>query len=268
MLRCIAALPARSSTCVPSCAACMPGIPSCPPHLLSLPLRMSAPPSWQCTPPLGRSTSPHPNPNPPPSPSAAQDERCAKLAVYPFLEKVYLERILQAAEVGRAGQGWAALGQAGMGGLLQCMAQRAGPGVQAVGGDTPQPSITPGLRLFCRLCLSWPAPTCFHPPRLPPRPLPWLDIPYPPMQVASFSEGLAQHQLATLPDGSTVLERSVTEHNLEAASKLYNNIYVAELGALLGVPPDKAEAVASRMVLESRLQVGGPARLGGALCRW
>lgn len=99
-----------------------------------------------------------------------KDERCAKLPLYPFLEKVYLERILQAAEV------------------------------------------------------------------------------------EAFAQGLAQHQLATLPDGSTVLERSVTEHNLEAASKLYNNIYVAELGALLGVPADKAEAVASRMVMESRLQ--------------
>lgn len=29
-----------------------------------------------------------------------KDERCAKLALFPFLEKVYLERILQAAEVG------------------------------------------------------------------------------------------------------------------------------------------------------------------------
>lgn len=40
------------------------------------------------------------------------------------------------------------------------------------------------------------------------------------LQVESFAQGLQQHQLATLPDGSTVLERSVTEHNLEAASKL------------------------------------------------
>ena len=78
-----------------------------------------------------------------------------------------------------------------------------------------------------------------------------------PPQVESFAQGLQQHQLATLPDGSTVLERSVTEHNLEAASKLYSNIYVAELGALLGVPGDKAEAVAGRMVMEKRLQVGG-----------
>lgn len=33
-------------------------------------------------------------------PPCVQDERCAKLAVYPFLEKVYLERILQGGEVG------------------------------------------------------------------------------------------------------------------------------------------------------------------------
>lgn len=99
-----------------------------------------------------------------------KDERCTKLAVFPFLEKVYLERILQAAEV------------------------------------------------------------------------------------ESFAQGLVQHQLATLPDGSTVLERSVSEHNLEAASKLYRNIYVPELAALLAVPAEKAEAAASRMVGENRLQ--------------
>lgn len=99
-----------------------------------------------------------------------KDERCSKLPLYPFLEKVYMERILQKAEVDR------------------------------------------------------------------------------------FAEGLAQHQLAKLPDGSTVLERSVTEHNLEAASKLYNSIYVEELGALLGVPADQAEQIASRMVMENRLQ--------------
>ena len=86
--------------------------------------------------------------------------------------------------------------------------------------------------------------------RLPPPPLA-------PPQVESFAQGLAAHQLARLPDGTTVLERSVTEHNVEAASKLYNNIYVEQLGALLGVAPDKAEAVACRMVMESRLEVGG-----------
>ena len=45
-------------------------------------------------------------------------------------------------------------------------------------------------------------------------------------EVSRFAEGLAPHQIATLPDGSTVLERAVIEHNLEAASKLYRNIYL------------------------------------------
>lgn len=47
-----------------------------------------------------------------------------------------------------------------------------------------------------------------------------------PEEVAAFAQTLAPHQLATLPDGATVLERSVMEHNLEAASKLYRNIYL------------------------------------------
>jgi COP9 signalosome complex subunit 4 len=50
--------------------------------------------------------------------------------------------------------------------------------------------------------------------------------------VESFAQGLATHQLATLPDGSTVLERSVTEHNLEAASKVGPAV-VGVLGGLM-----------------------------------
>jgi COP9 signalosome complex subunit 4 len=98
-----------------------------------------------------------------------KDERCGRLPVYPFLEKVYLERILRPAEV------------------------------------------------------------------------------------QAFSTTLRPHQLATLPDGSTVLDRSVTEHNLEAASKLYSAIRVEELAVLLGVGVEKAEAAAARMVMEKRL---------------
>lgn len=98
-----------------------------------------------------------------------KDERCTRLDVYPFLEKVYLERILR------------------------------------------------------------------------------------PQEVEAFATNLRPHQLATLPDGSTVLDRSVIEHNLEAASKLYNNIRVDELGGLLGVSREKAEQAAARMVMENRL---------------
>ncbi|BDA48473.1 COP9 signalosome complex subunit 4 [Coccomyxa sp. Obi] len=99
-----------------------------------------------------------------------KDERCARLPVFPFLEKVYLERILRRQEV------------------------------------------------------------------------------------EAFAEGLRPHQKAVTPDGSTVLERAVVEHNLAAASRLYINIYFAELGQLLGVPPATAETIAARMIAEDRLQ--------------
>lgn len=52
-----------------------------------------------------------------------------------------------------------------------------------------------------------------------------------------------------------MLEKAVVEHNLLAASRLYNNIYFEELGRLLGVQPGKAERIASRMIAEKRLVV-------------
>lgn len=53
--------------------------------------------------------------------------------------------------------------------------------------------------------------------------------------------------------GSTILDRAVTEHNLLAASKLYNNITFSELGALLQISPTKAEKIASQMITEGRM---------------
>ena len=75
------------------------------------------------------------------------------------------------------------------------------------------------------------------------------------IQVDSFAEQLRPHQCAITTDGSTVLDRAVIEHNLAAASKLYNNIYFSELGQLLGCTPEKAESTASKMVMEDRLKV-------------
>ncbi len=49
------------------------------------------------------------------------------------------------------------------------------------------------------------------------------------------------------------MERAVTEHNLLAASKLYNNITFTELGALLEVDPLRAEKIASQMITEGRM---------------
>lgn len=73
-------------------------------------------------------------------------------------------------------------------------------------------------------------------------------------EVETFSAQLKPHQRALLPDNSTVLERAMMQHNLLAASKLYNNILVEELGSLLGVTPERAEQVAADMMQEGRLQ--------------
>jgi COP9 signalosome complex subunit 4 len=54
--------------------------------------------------------------------------------------------------------------------------------------------------------------------------------------------------------GSTILERAVVEHNLLAASKLYNNINFSGLGALLEIPQEKAEKIASQMITEGRMK--------------
>jgi len=72
-------------------------------------------------------------------------------------------------------------------------------------------------------------------------------------EVQKFAEGLKEHQMAKLGDGSTVLERAVIEHNLLSASRIYNNITFDELGALLEIPPARAEEIAARMMVENRL---------------
>ena len=50
---------------------------------------------------------------------------------------------------------------------------------------------------------------------------------------------LPPHQKATIADGWSILDRAVVEHNILSTSKLYNNITLDELGALLGIPPHK-----------------------------
>ncbi|KAJ7294929.1 hypothetical protein O6H91_01G067900 [Diphasiastrum complanatum] len=73
-------------------------------------------------------------------------------------------------------------------------------------------------------------------------------------EVDAFSEELKPHQKALLPDNSTVLDRAMIEHNLLSASKLYTNISFEELGALLGIGPEKAEKIAARMISEDRMR--------------
>lgn len=68
-----------------------------------------------------------------------------------------------------------------------------------------------------------------------------------------FEALLMDHQKASTIDGSSILDRAVFEHNLLSASKLYNNITFEELGALLEIPPAKAERIASQMITEGRM---------------
>jgi COP9 signalosome complex subunit 4 len=74
-----------------------------------------------------------------------------------------------------------------------------------------------------------------------------------PGEVEAFAEKLATHQKAKTADGSTVLHKAVLEHNLLAASRLYRNIYTAQLGKLLSVDADTAERYAAQMIEQGRL---------------
>ena len=73
-------------------------------------------------------------------------------------------------------------------------------------------------------------------------------------EMHEFARLLMPHQKAITADGSNILSRAVTEHNLLSASKLYNNIKFSELGALLEVPYQMAEKIASQMICEGRMK--------------
>ena len=73
-------------------------------------------------------------------------------------------------------------------------------------------------------------------------------------EVEQFASTLEPHQLAQLPDGSTVLAKAVMQHNILSASKLYFNISMTQLASLLGVDADKAESITAEMIFEGRLK--------------
>lgn len=89
----------------------------------------------------------------------------------------------------------------------------------------------------------------------------FLDRLLSPEEVDSFAASLMPHQLAQTADGSTVLAKAVIEHNLLAASRLYENISTAALGKILGLEggkgetaAEKAEEYAARMMEQRRLK--------------
>ncbi|CAF0898421.1 unnamed protein product [Brachionus calyciflorus] len=92
-----------------------------------------------------------------------------------------------------------------------------------------------------------------------------------PYQVKEFESVLLPHQKAKTLDGSALLDRAVVEHNLLAASKLYNNIKFEELGNLFDISPEKAEKIASQMISEERMngyidQIGSIVHFGAPQC--
>jgi COP9 signalosome complex subunit 4 len=77
-----------------------------------------------------------------------------------------------------------------------------------------------------------------------------------PQEVAEFAKSLKPHQLALLPGDQqvTVLSNAVLEHNLAAASQVYDNIGFDELGRLLGITGLEAEKYAATMIEQGRLK--------------
>lgn len=80
-------------------------------------------------------------------------------------------------------------------------------------------------------------------------------------EIDTFAASLLPHQLAITADGSTVLSKAVIEHNLLAASRIYENISTAALADILGLkeskdgtPAEKAEDYAARMIEQGRLR--------------
>lgn len=64
----------------------------------------------------------------------------------------------------------------------------------------------------------------------------------------AFEGTLAEHQMRLTKEGWTLLAKAVIEHNLIAASKVYNNIALADLAKILNV---NAEGVCFRLNLRA-----------------
>ncbi len=79
-----------------------------------------------------------------------------------------------------------------------------------------------------------------------------------------FEDSLGDHQKALMSDGLTIMERALIEHNMVAVGQLYSTIHFTALGRLLGVSAERAEKIASKMILEKSL-VGSIDQVDGIL---
>ncbi|KAL3082695.1 hypothetical protein niasHS_010497 [Heterodera schachtii] len=73
-------------------------------------------------------------------------------------------------------------------------------------------------------------------------------------ELTEFELSLCPHQRLLDAEGVSILQRSVLEHNILAASRLYANISFDGLGQLLGIPAAKAEKVATQMISGEKVQ--------------
>ncbi|MCJ1422625.1 hypothetical protein MMC29_000505 [Sticta canariensis] len=212
-----------------------------------------------------------------------KDARVSRLKVFPFLEKVYLERILRPHER-EVRQGVQSLSNDGkviqvvfethlVTALSTARGRMSSHALQRLLHAAAQRllcasrSITNSKRMLssdvwqqeARLTgikVDW----LHHTAHVPVRSAVVSNA-----QVAAFSDMLRPHQRAKTADGTTVLERAVIEHNLAAAAKLYLNIATAELGALLGTSAERAEEIAARMLVPHWMAVCNPDSLGSCL---
>ncbi|CAK5113725.1 unnamed protein product [Meloidogyne enterolobii] len=72
-------------------------------------------------------------------------------------------------------------------------------------------------------------------------------------ELKEFELLLMPHQRLLDSEGSSILQRTVVEHNFLAASRLYSNISFDGLGQLLGVSSKKAEKIASQMISSDKV---------------
>jgi PCI domain len=71
--------------------------------------------------------------------------------------------------------------------------------------------------------------------------------------VVAFDRMLKDHQRAQLPDGYSVLESAVIQHNIRSVASMYHNIALSQLAALLGLPESQVETLTCDMISEGRL---------------
>jgi len=71
--------------------------------------------------------------------------------------------------------------------------------------------------------------------------------------VKQFEDRLSDHHKAETATGRTVLQNSIIQHNMLAASRIYTNIKFTQLGDLLGIPVVQAETLASTMIEQGQM---------------